>query len=188
MALARQRWRGHQPRIVPKRLVFVDETAAATNLAPRYGWAARSERLVGEVPHGHWHTNTFVAGLTLEGVIAPLMIDGAMNAATFEQWVESALAPQLSKRAIVVMDNLAAHKGQRVRELIEAAGAEVRYLPPYSPDLNPIELAFAKLKQALRAAGCRTWEALWKQIGEVLARIAPTECAGYFAHAGYRIK
>ena len=168
--------------------MFVDETAAATNLAPRYGWAARSERLIGQVPHGHWHANTFVAGLTLEGPIAPLMIDGAMNAVTFEQWVEGVLVPALPRSAIVVMDNLGAHKGPRVAELIEAAGAEVRYLPPYSPDLNPIEQAFAKLKHALRAARCRTWEALWKEIGRVLKRIAPAECARYFAHAGYRIK
>ena len=187
MALARWLWRRGQREIAPERLVFVDETGTATNMAPRYGWGPRGERLIGTAPCGHWHTTTFVGGLTLNGFLAPLVIDGAMNGATFEAWVEQSLVPELPTRAVVVMDNLSAHKGARVRELIEAEGGEVLYLPPYSPDLNPVEQAFAKLKHLLRLARQRTTEALWNEIGSLLDRFKPGECVNYLAHCGYRI-
>ena len=167
--------------------MFVDETGTATNMAPRYGWGRCGERVIGAAPCGHWHTTTFVGGLTLGGFISPLVIEGAMNAVTFEAWVSQSLVPELPERAVVVMDNLSAHKGRGVREMIEATGAEVLYLPPYSPDLNPIEQAFAKLKHLLRLARRRTTEELWGEIGALLDRFEPPECARYFAHSGYAI-
>ena len=187
MALARWLWRRDQHRIEPERLVFVDETGTATNMAPRYGWGRRGERLIGSAPGGHWATTTFVAGLTRTGLIAPLVLDGAMNAVTFQAWVEQALVPALPERAVVVMDNLGAHKGARVRELLEGVGAEALYLPPYSPDLNPIEQVFAKLKHLLRLAQRRSTEGLWSEIGVLLDRFEPAECANYLANCGYRI-
>ena len=138
-------------------------------------------------PHGSWQSTTFVAGLSESGFIAPLVIEGAMNGPLFEAWIERVLIPELPERAIVVMDNLSSHKGARVRELLEAAGAEALYLPPYSPDLNPIEQAFAKLEHLLRAARQRTTEALWDEIGSLLERFEPDECARYLANAGYAI-
>ena len=167
--------------------MFVDETGTATNMAPRYGWGRSSERVTMGAPHGSWQSTTFVAGLSESGFIAPLVIEGAMNGPVFEAWVERVLVPELPERAIVVMDNLSSHKGTRVRELLEAAGAEALYLPPYSPDLNPIEQAFAKLKHLLRAARQRTTETLWDEIGSLLERFEPDECARYLANAGYAI-
>ena len=170
----------------PERLVFVDETGPATNMAPRYGWGASSERVVMRAPHGSWTSTTFVAGLTERGIIAPMVSHGSMNAAVFEAWIEQMLIPALPERAIVVMDNLSSHKRAKVRELLEGAGAEALYLPPYSPDLNPIEQVFAKLKHLLRSARRTTSEALWEQIGSLLDRFEPDECARYLRHAGYR--
>ena len=187
VALARWLWHREQKSIECRRLVFIDETGTATNMAPRYGWGPSSERVVGRVPCGQWERSTFVAGLTRTGFIAPLVIDGAMNAKVFEAWVEQALIPALPERAIVVMDNLSSHKGVRVRELLDSAGAEALYLPPYSPDLNPIEQAFAKLKHLLRAAKRRTTERLWDEIGGLLDRFTPEECANYLANSGYAI-
>jgi transposase len=169
----------------PTRLVFLDETWATTNMARRYGRAPRGERVIASVPHGHWKTSTFVAGLRYDGITAPLVIDGAMNGTVFLAYVEQFLAPTLAPGDIVIMDNLSSHKVAGVREAIEACGASLVYLPPYSPDLNPIEQAFAKLKALLRKAAARTVEALWTNIGESLSAFSPTECANYLADAGY---
>jgi transposase len=170
----------------PTRLVFLDETWATTNMARRYGRAPRGERVVASVPHGHWMTSTFVAGLREDAITAPLVIDGAMNGETFRAYIEQFLAPTLAPGDIVIMDNLPSHKVAGVREAIEARGASLIYLPPYSPDLNPIEQAFAKLKALLRKAAPRTVEALWTVIGEALSAFSPGECANYLANAGYR--
>jgi transposase len=167
------------------RLVFIDETWATTNMARRYGRAPRGERVIASVPHGHWKTSTFVAGLRYDGITAPLVIDGAMNGIVFLAYVEQFLAPTLAPGDIVIMDNLSSHKVAGVREAIEARGAGLIYLPAYSPDLNPIEQAFAKLKALLRKAAARTVEALWITIGESLSAFSPTECANYLADAGY---
>jgi transposase len=165
--------------------VFIDETWASTNMARRYGRAPRGERLRAAVPHGHWKTTTFVAGLRLDGVVAPLVFDGPINAAAFEAYVEQFLAPTLQPGDIVVMDNLSSHKGPKVRALIEAVRAKLLYLPPYSPDFNPIEKLFSKLKALLRKAAERTVDGLWRVIGECLDRFTPCECANYFEAAGY---
>jgi len=169
----------------PTRLIFLDETWATTNMARRYGRAPRGERVIASVPHGHWKTSTFVAGLREDAITAPLVIDGAMNGETFRAYVEQFLAPTLAHGDIVIMDNLSSHKVAGVREAIEARGASLIYLPPYSPDLNPIEQAFAKLKALLRKAAPRTVEALWAVIGEALSAFSPSECANYLADAGY---
>ena len=150
-----------------------------------YGRCPRGERLVAKVPHGHWKTMTLVAALRIDGVTAPYVIDGAMDGATFLAYVEQVLAPTLQKRDIVFMDNLRTHKVDGVREAIEAVGARLRYLPAYSPDLNPIEQAFAKLKAALRQGAARAVKALWKLIAKLLKTFAPKECSNYFRHAGY---
>jgi transposase len=186
VALARWLWIRGQKSIEPERLVFVDETGTTTNMAPRYGWGPRGERVVGSTPHGHWLTTTFVGGLTVNGFIAPYVMPCPMNRAIFEAWTEQALVPELPDRAIVVMDNLSAHKGPKVAADLKAAGGEVLYLPPYSPDLNPIEQAFAKLKHLLRSAKRRTTDDVWDQIGELLYRFKPSECTNYIANAGYR--
>ena len=137
------------------------------------------------VPHGHWKTTTFVAGLRRDSLVAPWVIDGAINREAFETYVEKVLVPELRRDDVVLMDNLSSHKGAKVRAMIEAAGAQLLYLPSYSPDFNPIELAFAKLKALLRKAAERTVEALWTAIGRLLDAFTPTECANYFAAAGY---
>jgi len=165
--------------------VFIDETWASTNMARRYGRAPRGERLRAAVPHGHWKTTTFVAGLRLDGVVTPLVLDGPINATAFEAYVEQFLAPTLQPGDIVVMDNLSSHKGPMVRALIEAVGAKLLYLPPYSPDFNPIEKLFSKLKALLRKATERTIDGLWRVIGQCLDRFTPRECATYFEAAGY---
>jgi transposase len=168
------------------RLVFIDETWATTNMARRYGRAPRGERVIASVPYGHWKTSTFVAGLRYDGITAPLVIDGAMNGIVFLAYVKQFLAPTLAPGDIVIMDNLSSHKVAGVRHAIEARGASLIYLPAYSPDLNPIEQAFAKLKALLRKAAARTVEALWIIIGESLYAFSPTKCANYLANAGYR--
>ena len=169
----------------PTRFVFLDETGTATNLARRYGRGPLGERLVGAVPHGHWRTTTFVAGLRQTGIVAPLVLDGPMTGRAFRAYVEQCLAPALASGDVVVLDNLAAHKIDGVRQAIAAAGASVLYLPPYSPDLNPIEQLFAKLKALLRKAAARTKEELWSTIGRLLASIPPAECARYLHHCHY---
>jgi transposase len=170
----------------PKRLVFLDETSVKTNMTRLRGRSPRGHRLVAAVPHGHWKTSTFVAGLRCDRVTAPLVIDGAMNGDMFLAYIEQILAPTLSSGDVVIMDNLPSHKIVGVREAIAARGATLLYLPAYSPDLNPIERAFAKLKSLLRTAAARSIDALWKAIGNALQRFGPTECANYFANSGYR--
>ena len=165
--------------------MFVDETWASTNMARRYGRAPRGRRLRVGVPHGHWKTTTFVAGLRTAGLVAPFVFDGPINRGAFEVYVERVLAPELLPGDVVIMDNLSSHKGPRVREMVEAAGASLRYLPPYSPDFNPIENAFAKLKALLRKAAERTVEGLWRTIGRLVDLFTPPECARYFEAAGY---
>lgn len=165
--------------------MFIDETAVTTKMARHYGRSPRGERLVASVPHGHWKTLTFIAALRFRGMTAPYVIDGAMDGPTFIAYVEQVLAPTLKKGDIVFMDNLRTHKIDGVRQAIEAVGACVRYLPAYSPDLNPIELAFSKLKTAARKGAARTVKALWKLIGKLTKTFAPAQCVNYFRHAGY---
>jgi transposase len=185
VAAARQRWREDQPSLDAARLVFIDETGTSTNMARTRGRAPRGRRLVGLVPHGHWKITTFVAALRRGAVTAPFVIDHPMDGAIFLTYVRQCLVPTLAKGDIVVMDNLKPHKVAGVREAIEAAGATLRYLPPYSPDLNPIELLFAKLKALLRKAAERDIEALWTRIGKLLDAFTIDECAAYLRHAGY---
>ena len=151
----------------------------------RYGRAPRGERCIASVPHGHWLTSTFLAALRQDGITAPCLFDGAINGEAFRAWVEQFLAPTLRPGDIVIMDNLGSHKVDGVRQAIEARGASLRYLPPYSPDLNPIEQFFAKLKALLRKAGARSFAALLKAIANILPRIKPEECVNYIADAGY---
>ena len=169
----------------PERFVFIDETGASTNMIRRYGWAPRSERLIAAAPHGHWRTTTFVAGLRSTGVVAPLVLDGPMNGSAFLAYVQQFLAPTLRSGDVVVMDNLSAHKVAGVENAIRTTGASLLYLPPNSPDLNPIEQVFAKLKTLLRGAAARTKETLWTTIGQLLDRFKPAECRNYLANSGY---
>lgn len=165
--------------------MFIDETWAKTNMAPIRGWGRRGQRLIGKVPFGHWTTTTFVAGLRHDGVTAPFVIKGAINGPSFQAYVTQCLAPTLKPGDIVVMDNLGSHKSPKVRRAIEARGAELRFLPPYSPDLNPIEMMFSKLKALLRRAEERSVAALWDRIGSSLDHVSANECANYFQAAGY---
>ena len=174
-----------QPTLDPEKLVFVDETGASTKMVRTRGRAPKGQRLVGREPWGHWKTTTFTAGLRRDGLVAPYVLDGPMNGDAFLVYVEKILVPALNPGDIVIMDNLAAHKVQGVRAQIEAAGAALLYLPPYSPDLNPIEMAFAKLKALLRAAAERSVEALWSRIGQLLDAFSADECLNYLRHAGY---
>jgi len=181
----RQAWFDAQPDLDPERLVFIDETWAKTNMARSHGRAPRGQRLRVGVPHGHWKTTTLVAALTLRGMLAPFVLAGPINRDAFEAYVERVLVPELRPGDIVVMDNLSSHKGPTVRALIEAAGARLLFLPPYSPDFNPIENAFAKLKALLRAAAQRTVKGLWQSVGDLIPTFTPAECANYFQAAGY---
>jgi transposase len=185
VALARDIWKRDQASLDPGKLIFIDETGTNTAMTRPRGRCRRSQRLIGRAPHGHWKTTTFVAGLRNGAIMAPLVIDQPMNGAIFLAWLEQFLIPTLSAGDIVVMDNLPAHKIAAVRAMIEAADATLLYLPPYSPDLNPIEMVFAKLKALLRKAAERSIDALWEKIGEILAVFSPNECANYFRHAGY---
>ena len=154
-------------------------------MARRYGRAPKGQRLRLGIPHGHWKTTTFVAGLRTSGIVAPFVLDGPINREAFEAYVAQVLVPELAQGDVVVMDNLSSHKGPKIRAMIETAGATMLYLPPYSPDFNPIENAFAKLKAFLRKAAARTIQTLWDAIGRLLDSFAPRECANYFAAAGY---
>jgi transposase len=165
--------------------VFVDETGLSTKMARLRGRCARGKRLRAGIPHGHWRTTTFVAGLRLQGFSAPMVMDGPMTRPWFLAYLEQVLAPTLTAGDLVIMDNLPAHKGGAVRAVIEATGARLMLLPPYSPDFNPIENAFAKLKALLRKAAARTKEALWQTTGDLLNEFSPHECANYFIAAGY---
>jgi len=182
---ARRAWSEAQPVMDLEKLVFIDETWTSTSMARRYGRAPRGQRCIASAPHGHWKTTTFVAGLRHHQLTAPLVADGPMDGELFLAYVRQFLCPTLRPGDIVILDNLSSHKVAGVKEAIATAGATLLYLPPYSPDLNPIEKLFAKLKALLRKAAKRSVEALWKEIGDLLNTISSTECANYFASSGY---
>ena len=185
MKTARARWIGGQNDLDPSRLIFIDESGLSTNMARVRGWAPKGQRCGAAIPHGHWKTITFVGGLTLGGFVAPMLLDGPMNGECFRAWVEQMLALALRPGHIVILDNLSAHKVVGVKGAIETRGAELRYLPPYSPDLNPIENAFAKLKADMRKAAARTFGALEIAAADALSKFKPAECLNFFGHAGY---
>jgi transposase len=182
---AREAWFEGQLDLDPAKLVFIDETGASTKMARIRGRAKRGQRCRAAVPHGHWKTTTFTAGLRLNGMTAPMVLDGPMNGDAFLAYIEQFLAPALVKGDVVIMDNLPAHKVTGVRKAIEDVGATLVYLPPYSPDFNPIEMAFSKFKAILRKAAARTIPELWGVIGEAIDQFKPDECKNYFAAAGY---
>jgi len=182
---AREQWVDGQNDLDPARLIFIDESGLSTNMAHLRGWAPKGERCRAAIPHGHWKTITFVGGLTLTGFVAPMLLDGPMNGEYFLAWVEQFLAPALQPGHVVVMDNLSAHKVAGVKDAIEAQGAKLLYLPAYSPDLNPIENAFAKLKAHVRKAAARTFDALEAAAAQALTQFKAAECLNFFAHAGY---
>jgi transposase len=181
----REQWKAGQPSLDSNKYVFLDETWASTNMTRTHGRCPRGQRLVMDVPHGHWKTTTFVVALRLSGLIAPTVVDGPMTGDVFIAYIEQQLVPTLKAGDVVVMDNLSSHKRAAVRTAIESVGAELRLLPPYSPDLNPIEKAFSKLKAKLRGAEKRTIPALEKYLGEVLDCFSPEECQNYFVSCGY---
>src|SRR5207237_4192447 len=185
VARRRQRWKKYQRLLDPRRLIFIDETWAKTNMTRTHGRSPRGRRLVAKVPHGRWRTLTFLAALRCDKITAPCVFDGPINGKTFLAYVEQSLVPTLSPGDIVIMDNLGSHKGKAVRRAIRAAGAKLFFLPPYSPDLNPIEQVFAKLKHLLRKAAARTVEAAIAAIGQLLGTYTAQECANYFTNAGY---
>jgi transposase len=185
IARRRAQWKKYQGRLDPAHLVFVDETWAKTNMAPLRGWSRRGERLRAKVPYGHWRTMTFIAALRHDRIDAPCVLDQPINGVTFLAWVEQFLAPTLAPGDVVILDNLASHKRPAVRQAIRATGAKLFFLPPYSPDLNPIEQVFAKLKHLLRAAAERTKDDTWQRIGALLDRFPPDECAAYLRNSGY---
>jgi len=180
-------WIGRQPymRQRPARLVFIDETAVTTKMTRPRGRSLRGQRLVADAPFGHWKTQTFIAGLRCAGLIAPWVLDGAMTRDAFDTYVLTQLAPTLAPGDVVILDNLAAHKSDKAAQALKARGAWLLFLPPYSPDLNPIEMAFSKLKAHLRAACARTFDALWRAVGDICALYDPQECWNYFKAAGY---
>jgi len=186
VAERRQQWKSSQRQIDPSRVVFIDETWAKTNMTRTYGRSSLGSRLIEKTPASRWQTTTFLGALRVEGFVAPLTVDGAINGDLFRAWVEQHLAPTLRPGDLVVMDNLSSHKVRGVREAIESAGAELRYLPPYSPDLNPIELAFSKLKKLLRDGAQRTVDKLWELCARILDEFQEPECRRYFKHCGYR--
>src|SRR4051794_31877885 len=183
--MERERWRELIRQLDPSRLVCLDESGASTNMDRRFGRSLRGERCLASIPHGHWKTTTFTAGLRTDGLVAPMLLDGPMDGAAFEAYLRQVLVPVLRPGDIVIMDNLPAHKGPTVREQIEAAGASLLYLPPYSPDLNPIEMVFSKLKSIPRTIAPRTVDALWQAIADALPRFSAQECWNYFKAAGY---
>ena len=185
MKAAREAWFEGQPELDPRKLIFIDETGASTKMARLRGRAKRGQRCRAAIPHGHWKTTTFTAGLSLNGMVAPMVLDGPMNGQAFLAYIRQVLVPELTKGDTVIMDNLPAHKLTGVRQAIENAGAELLYLPPYSPDFNPIEMAFSKLKAALRKAAARTIPDLWDVIAVAIEQFKPEECTKYFAKAGY---
>jgi transposase len=182
---ARCAWEAKQACLEADHLVFVDETWASTKMSPIRGRSPKGTRCIGRAPYGHWRTTTFVCALRTQGLIAPLVFDGPINGDAFRAWVEQALVPQLQPGDIVVMDNLGSHKVTGIAAAIEGAGAQLRYLPPYSPDYNPIEQVFAKLKTLLGKTAARTVNALWSALGCLLDQFAPDECKRYIWHSGY---
>lgn len=186
MQAKRQAWRAEvMPSLDPAKLVFIDETWAKTNMARTHGYAPQGERLTDAAPYGHWHTTTFVGAITTRGFIAPMVVDGAVNGSVFRAYVEQVLVPELRRGDVVVLDNLGSHTLASVRAAIEGAGCRLLFLPPYSPDLNPIEEAFSKLKRLLRKAEERTVDGLWAAIGRLLDQFTRCECRNYFRHCGY---
>jgi transposase len=181
----RAEWRALQPVLASSSLVCIDETWASTSMSRKLGRCQKGVRFNVGIPHGHWKTTTFVAGLTTRGMIAPLVLDGPINREAFVAYVRQILAPELRPGDVVIMDNLPAHKGNEVREAIEAAGAKLLYLPPYSPDLNPIENSFSKIKACLRKTAARTIAKLWEAIGCIIPTIKPKEAQNYFINARY---
>jgi len=181
----RQRWRSWQSRLDPTRLVFIDETWIKTNMAPLRGWAPAGKRLRAYAPHGHWHTLTFLGALRCDRLTAPCVFDGPINGQSFRAYVEQLLLPTLKPGDIVILDNLGSHKSAALRQIIRAAGARLWFLPPYSPDLNPIEQAFAKIKHWMRMAQKRSIPDIWRHIGSLVDTINQDECANYLANAGY---
>jgi len=182
---AREAWFEAQLDLDPERLVFIDETGASTKMARIRGRAKRGQRCRAAIPHGHWKTTTLTAGLRLNGLAVPMVLDGPMNGEAFRAYIKQVLVPELGKGDVVIMDNLPAHKVTGVRQAIEGVGARLLYLPPYSPDFNPIEMAFSKLKALLRKAAARTIPDLWDVIADGIDRFTPEECQNYFAAAGY---
>jgi transposase len=187
VAQRREGWRGGQAKLDSGRLIFIDETWAKTNMTRLRGRAPRGERLVAKVPHGHWKTTSLIAALGVGGVRCSTVVDGAINRDLFEGFVEQVLVPELKRGDVVVLDNLSSHKSAYARRLIEERGARLVFLPPYSPDLNPIEMVFAKLKQLLRSLACRTREALWEAMQSVIDRVSATDAANCFRHCGYTL-
>jgi transposase len=186
VARRRAQWTKYQNRVEPERLVFIDETWTRTDMAPLRGWALRGQRLTAKVPHGRWKTMTFLAALRHDRIDAPWFIEGPINGESFRTYVEKVLVPTLRPGDIVIMDNLGSHKGKAVRQFIRSAGAKLFFLPKYSPDLNPIEQVFAKLKHVLRKAAARTADAVCDAIGHTLGAFTPEECANYLQNSGYR--
>lgn len=168
-------------------MIFIDETWAKTNMTRLRGRAPRGERLIDKTPHGHWKTTSLIAALGVQGVRCSTVIDGAINRDVFDAFIEQVLVPDLRSGDVVVLDNLSSHKSERARKLIESRGATMAFLPPYSPDLNPIEMVFAKIKQLLRSLGCRTKDALWNAMQSVLDRITPSDALNCFRHCGYTL-
>jgi transposase len=185
VARRRAQWIKYQDRIDPERLVFIDETWTKTNMAPLRGWARRGHRLTAKVPHRHWKTTTFLAALRHDRIAAPWLLEGPIDGESFRIYVEKVLVPTLRPGDIVIMDNLGSHKGKAVRQLIRSAGAKLFFLPKYSPDLNPIEQVFAKLKHLFRKAAARTIEAVCTAIGHLLGTFTAQECTNYFKNSGY---
>ena len=185
MARHRRRWKAWQDRFDPHRLVFIDETWIRTNMAPLRGWGPKGRRLRGFAPQRRWRTMTFLAALRCEQLTAPCVFEGPINGACFRAYVEQLLIPTLQPGDIVVMDNLGSHKSKAVREALRTAGARLFFLPKYSPDLNPIEQAFAKIKHWMRLAQKRSLDDIWRQLGTLVGTFKPEECANYFANAGY---
>ncbi len=180
----RQTWLNERPDLINK-IVFIDETGINTKMARLRGRCQRGRRLVASIPHGHWKTLTFIAGLRCDGLVAPWVIDGAMDGDAFVQYIKTQLAPTLNEGDVVVLDNLPAHKRQDAAQAVRNCGAWLLFLPPYSPDLNPIELAFSKLKSHLKRLAPRTVDDLWKAAGKVCVLFKPDECTNFFTEDGY---
>jgi transposase len=185
VARKRARWKKHQGEISASRLVFIDETWVKTNMAPLRGWGPKGRRLIAKAPHGHWKTMTFIGALRHDRIDAPWVIDGPVNGELFALYAEKVLAPVLNKGDVVVLDNLRSHKGKAVRKAIRSRGAHLIFLPPYSPDLNPIEQVFSKIKHLLREAQERDQDGLCRKLGGLLSLVSPKECANYLRNSGY---
>ena len=187
VAAARQQWKSEQSRFEASRLVFIDESAAKTNMTRLRGRAPRGQRLMASCPHGHWQTTTMISSVRLDGTSACMTIEGATNTEVFQAYVRESLVPTLRSGDIVVLDNLGAHKNEATLALISAVGAQTRFLPAYSPDLNPIELMWSKVKALLRAAEARTESTLLQAIAQALAAVTANDAKGWFAHCGYSL-